>query len=281
MDFKSTRKIELILNDVFTLPIILNKKVIITKSRLALPNSAKIEVYNISEEILTRLESEPKIKVLLDGKLYFTGKVINPDNNYRGTDWVCTIYCNDIKTNPHKKPQYLEILKGTSNDAVINEMGSLISDFNIDTSAFKECAKSKGSLLKGMVVEYKKEGDVTRALQNMFKGCDTEVIKEDGVIKLQDSKTVPNKKKPLKFDRLLESPQLSFKDLVVKIPLNEKVKLGLGFEVKSKSITKKLESPYTYKNKFENNIFRISEFIHEFDDFTEAIATTTVKGLRI
>jgi hypothetical protein len=278
---QSTRNIEIVLNDSYTIPPTLHIKVLITKSRLALPNSAKIEVYNISEKTLTKLESEPKIKVLLDGKVYFTGKVINPDNQYKGTSWICTIYCNDIKTNPHQKPQYMEILKGTSNDDAINQMGALISNFNIDTSAFKECAKSKGSLLKGMVVEYKKEGDITKALQNMFKGCNTEVIKEDGIVKLQDRTKVPNQAKPLVFDRLLESPQLSFKDLVVKIPLNEKVKLGLGFEVKAKSISKKLESPYTYKNKFEKKTYRISEFTHEFDNFTSSIAITSIKGLNI
>lgn len=277
----STRKIEIVLNDKDTIDINLHIKCKITKSNLTLPNSAKCEIFNISEKTLTKLEALPKVKIYLDGKILFTGKVINCPNEYAGTSWVCTLYCSDIETNPYIQPQYVEILKGTSNDQVINQMGKLISNFGIDTSAFKECAKAKGSLLKGMVVEYKKEGDVMKALQNMFKDCNTEVIKEDGVVKLQDRTTVPNKTKPLVFDKFFKSPRLSIKDIVVDIPLNHKIKLGLGFEVKAKSIVRKLASPYTYKQKFENRIYRISEFTHEFDNYSKAVARTYVKGLNI
>lgn len=277
----STREIKVVLNDSYTIDINLHIKCKITKSRLTLPNSAKVEIYNISEKTLTKLESEPKVKIYLDGHILFTGKVINPTNDYIGTSWLCTLYCSDIETNPHITPQYVEITKGTSNDEVVNQMGKLISNFGIDTTAFKECAKAKGSLLKGMVVEYKKEGDVLKALQNMFKDCNTEVIKEDGVVKLQDSRGVPNLGNPLIFDRLLKSPTLSFKDIVVNIPLDHKVKLGLGFEVKAKSIKKKLASPYTFTNKFQYKVYRISEFTHEFDNYTNAVAKTLVKGLNL
>lgn len=280
---RSTRKIEIILNDNFIINVDLDIKVKITKSVLTLPNSAICTVYNLAEKTLQKLDEVPKVKILLDGNLLFTGKVINSINNYIGTSWECNIYCSDIETDPYIKPQYVEILSGTSNDQVLNQMGGIISKFGIDKTAFEDCAKAKGSLLKGMVVEYKKEGDVLRAMQNMFKECNTEVIKEDGVVKLLDKTKVLNAQKPITItlDKLLKSPTLSLKDITVDIPLNYKIKLGIGFEVKAKSINKKLESPFTYKNKFENKIFRIAEFTHEFDNFTREVAKTFIKGTPI
>ena len=275
----STRNIIVTIDDKFVIDPNLHIKVSVVKSHLQLPNSAKVEVYNISEKTWSKLKSEPKIKIEVDGNLLFSGKVLNVANDYKGTSWLCTMYCNDIKVNPYYKPQFMTIPKGTTNEDILKKMTEQISDMKLDMSEFKKCAKANGSLLKQMTVEYKKEGDIMKSLQNMFKGCDTEVIKEDGVVKLQNSKAVPNAGNPLKFDRLLESPQLSHKDLVVKIPLNTKVKLGLGFEIKAKSISKKLDSPYTYKTQFNEKVYRISEFTHDIDNFTASVATTTVKGL--
>jgi len=275
----STRKIDITLNDNYTIDNKLHIKVIVVKSRLALPNSAKIEIYNISEKTFTKLVASPQIKIALDGEMLFTGKVTNTPNEYVGTSWKCTIYCNDIKVNPYATPQFLEIPKGTTNEDILKQMVLKISDVKVDLSAFKKCAKSSGSLMKQMVVEYKKEGDVMKSLSNMFKGCDTEVVKEDGVVKLQNKTTVTNQAKPIILKTLLSSPKLSQKDLTVSIPLNTKLKLGLGFEVKSKSISKKLDNPYTYKNQFENKIYKIAEFTHEVDNFTTSVATTNVKGM--
>ncbi|MBL1293352.1 MAG: hypothetical protein COB61_005725 [Thiotrichales bacterium] len=275
----STRNISIVLNDKYEINLDLHIKVSITKSRLALPNSAKLEIFNISEKTFIRLKAEPLIKVSIDGKQSFTGKVINVPNEYKGTSWLCTIYCNDVRTKPFKKPQYLDIPKGTTNEGILKAMASSISDVKLDTSAFSECAKSKGSLLKSMVVEFKKEGDIMGAMQNMFKGCDAEVIKEDGTVKIQHTGSVPNQAKPLKFDRLLESPKLSHRDIEVKIPFNSKVKLGYGFEIQPKSISTKIEAPYTYKNQFELKTYRISEFTHVADNFTTTVAITTIKGL--
>jgi len=279
MSYLSTRNINIILDDKYIIDNNLHIKVSVVKSRLALPNSAKIEIYNISEKTFKKLVAEPKIKINVDDELLFIGRVVNAPNEYSGTSWKCTIYCNDIKVNPYAKPQITTIPKGTTNENILKELVSKISDVKVDLSAFQECAKSKGSLLKQMVVEYKKEADIMKSLSNMFKGCDTEVIKEDGVVKFQDRTTVPNINNLLIFDRLLEAPKLSHKDLVVSMPLNTKLKLGLGFEVKAKSISKQIESPYTYKNQFEKKTYRISEFTHEINNYTNTVATTTVKGL--
>lgn len=275
----STRNIIITIDEKFEIDVNLHIKVSVVKSRLQLPNSAKVEVFNISEKTWLKLKNEPKIKIEVDGNLLFSGKVLNVANDYKGTSWLCTMYCNDIKANPYHKPQFLTIPKGTTNEDILTKMVEQISDMKLDMSQFKKCAKANGSLLKQMTVEYKKEGDIMKSLQNMFKGCDTEVVKEDGTVKLLDSKSVPNAQSPLVFDRLLESPQLSHKDLVVKVPLNTKVKLGLGFEVKAKSINKKLDSPYTYKTQFQDKVYRIGEFTHDIDNFTASIAITTVKGL--
>lgn len=281
-DFLSTRDIKIIITingKEKEIALNLHKKIIVTKSTLALPNSARAEIFNISPQTYELLEKEPRIKIEVDKQLLFTGKVINPKNEYKGTSWLCTLFCNDIKTNPYSEPQYMSIPKGTSNDDMLQIMASALSEAKLDTSAFAKCKKSKGSLLKQMVVEYKKEGDILTAIERVFKGCNTKVFKEDGVVKLNDLSSVPNAKNPILFDRLLESPNLSHKDIVVKVPFNPKVKLGLGFEVKAKSIIKELESPYTYKNKFNKKTYKISEFTHEIDNYTKAVAKTTVKGL--
>ena len=275
----STRNIYVKLNDKDILNPNLDMRVTVTKSRLSIPNSAKIEIFMISEKTFIKLKKLPQIKIEIDGTLIFTGKVINVPNEFKGNSWTCTVYCNDIKTNPYTKPQYMNIAKGTSNEDALSLMTSALSDVKLDTSAFSKCQKAKGSLLKQMVVEYKKEADIMKAISNTFKGCDTEVVKEDGVVKLQSTSSVPNASKPIVFSRLMESPKLSHKDIVVKVPLNTKVKLGLGFKVKAKSISLQLESPYTYKNQFEDKTYRISEFIHTADNFTTSIASTFVKGL--
>lgn len=277
----TTREIKIVLGNNYTIDPNLHMRVSISKSRLTLPNTAKIEIFNISEKTQTKLEEEPKIKVYLDGNLLFSGKVINPQNEYLESSWLCTLYCSDIKTNPHIEPQYLQLEKGTSNDAVVNEMGKLLSDMKLDTTAFKDCLKSKGSLLKAMVVEYKKEHDILKALQNMFKGCNTEVIKEDGVVKLHSGNGVPNAKNPLLFNTFIKAPTLSFKDVILDMPLAPKIKLGLGFKIQAKSTKKQLSSPYTFSNKFVNKLFKIVEFTHTFDNYTNAIALTQVKGMNI
>ncbi len=279
MSYLSTRSINIILNNEYEIDNNLHTKISIVKSRLALPNSAKIEIYNISEKTFKKLVAEPKITIKVDDELLFMGKVINVPNEYDGTSWLCTIYCNDIKVNPYTKPQFTTIPKGTKNEDILNILVDTISDMKVDISAFKSCAKSKGSLLKQMIVEYKKEGDVIKSITNMLKDCDIEVIKEDGTVKLQDKNTVINRENPFVFDVLLESPKLSHKDLIVNMPLNTKIKLGLGFKVKAKSIFKELKSPYTYNNQFKDKIYRISEFTHEVDNYTSAVASTTVKGL--
>lgn len=274
----STRDITIALSDGEISPD-LHIKVTVTKSRLALPNSAKIEVFNIGENTFKKLLNEPRIKLLVDGVQLFTGKIINVTNEYKVPDWTCVIYCNDVKTNPFAEPQYISIPKGTSNDDVLSIMSSALSEAKLDTSAFAKCAKSKGSLLKQMVIEYKKEGDILSAMENTFKGCTTKVFKDDGIVKLHDASSVPNANDPILFDRLLESPKLSHKDIIVKVPLNTKARLGLGFQIKAKSIVKTIESPYTYKNQFHEKTYSISEIVHEVDNYTTAVAMTTVKGL--
>jgi len=275
----STREIRIVLDGKDEISPNLHIKVVVTKSRLALPNSAKIEVFNVSDKTFGKLLQEPRVKILIDGEQIFTGKVINATNEYNATSWLCSIYCNDIKTNPYSEPQYMSIPKGTSNEDVLKIMSSALSDSKLDLKDFGKCAKAKGSLLKQMVVEYKKEGDILSAIENTFKGCAVKVFKDDGVVKLYDTQGVPNSANPILLDRLLESPKLSHKDISVKVPMNPKLKLGLGFKIKAKSITKALESPYTYKNKFNEKTYSISELVHEVDNYTKSVATSTVKGL--
>ena len=50
----STRNIIIVLDDNYTLDPNLHIKVTVVKSRLNLPNSAKIEIYNISEKTFKR-----------------------------------------------------------------------------------------------------------------------------------------------------------------------------------------------------------------------------------
>jgi hypothetical protein len=275
----STRLIEINISESKPIDTNLHIKVTATKSRLALPNSAKVEIFNVSEATFKKMLNQPRIKIDLDGELLFSGKIINALNEYKSPDWLCTIFCNDIKTNPFAEPQYMSIPKGTSNDDVLSIMASALSEAKLDTSAFAKCQKSKGSLLKQMVIEYKKEGDILTAIENTFKRCNTKVFKEDGVVKLYDTKSVINQASPIILDELLESPKLSHKDIVVRVPINTKLKLGLGFNVKAKSLTKALESPYTYSNQFNKKTYSVSELVHEVDNFTTAIAQTTVKGL--
>ncbi len=279
MSYLSTRDINIELDSNYVIDNNLHIKVSVVKSTLALPNSAKVEIYNISETTFKKLVSEPKIKITIDDELLFTGRVLNAPNEYIGTSWKCTIYCNDVKVNPYSKPQFLTIPKGTQNEDILKKLVSTISDVKVDLKEFKKCAKAKGSLMKQMVVEYKKEHDIMKSLQNMFKGCDTEVVKEDGTVKLQNRRGVPNISNPLQLDTFLEAPKLSHKDLVVVMPLNTTVKLGLGFKVKAKSISKTLQNPYTYKNQFNGKVYRIVEFTHEIDNFSSDIAKTTLKGL--
>lgn len=275
----STRNINIILDGKYEISPNLHIKVTVIKSNLSLPNSAKVEIYNVSDKSFKKMLTTPKVVISVDDTQIFVGKIINATNEYQGTSWKCTMYCNDIHTNPFKKPQFLAIPKGTSNEDVLSKLTSLISTNGLNVDAFKECAKSKGSLLKQFMLEYKKEGDIVKAMQDMLKGCEKEIIKEDGKVKISNTTGVPNQAKPLLFDRLLESPKLSHKDLIVKVPMNTKLKLGLGFKIKAKSISKTLISPYTYQNQFKDRIYRISEFTHEVDNYTNAVAQTTVKGL--
>jgi len=275
----STRNINITLDGKYEISPNLHIKVTVVKSNLSLPNSAKVEIYNVSDKSYKKMLTTPKVLIKVDDKQIFTGKIINATNEYQGTSWKCTMYCNDIHTNPFKKPQFMSIPKGTSNSDVLSKMTSLLSANGLNVDAFKECAKSKGSLLKQFMLEYKKEGDIIKAMQDMLKGCDKEIIKEDGKVKISNRGSVPNQAKPILLDRFLESPKLSHKDLVVKIPMNTKVKLGLGFKIKPKSISKTLVSPYTYQNQFIDRTYRISEFTHEVDNYTNAIAQTTIKGL--
>lgn len=279
MNLLSTRYIKILLNDTVEIDPNLHLKVSVVKSRLALPNSAKLELYNIAEKTYKKLLEEPKVKVFVDDELLFSGKVINAFNDYKASFWLCTVYCSDVRSKPYSKPQYLDIGRGTTNEEVLKLLVQPLSDKDLDTSAFAKCGKAKGSLLKSMVVEYKKEADLMKAIQNQFKDCSAEVVKEDGVVKIQNRNGVPNQAKPLLFEILLSSPQLSHQDIIVELPLNTKVKLGLGFKVKAKSITKKVISPYLYKNQFKDKTYRISEFTHEIDNFTASVAKTTVKGL--
>jgi len=275
----STRQILVTLADGFAINPSLHISVKTTKSRLSLPNSAKIEVYNVKADTYKRLLTKQHLTIEVDGKAIFKGKILNVTNDYMAASWKCSIYCSDIKANPYQQPQFITIDKGTSNADVLGLMTAALSDADLDLSAFSRCEESKGSLAKQMVVEYQKEKDILKAMQNVFKGCDKEVVKEDGVVKILDNGSVPNAAAPLLFDRHLEPPKLSHKDIVVKVPIDTRVKLGLGFSIKSKSILKSLESPYTYENQFRDQVYRISEYTHEVDNFTDAVATTTVKGL--
>lgn len=277
----STRQILIKVNETFEVDLNLHIKIVASKSNIGIPNSCLITIFNLSPGTYSRFEKKPRIEVYENDELLFIGKVINTNNRYIGTSWEAVIYCNDIKVVASKTPNYLTIPKGTTNEDILKTMASQISDLQIDFSAFQSCAKSKGSLLKQMVVEYKKEADMMKAIQNMFKGCDTEVVKEDGSIKFQDSKSVANFANPKLYDKLLEAPTLSNKDISIKILLDPSVKLGLGFKVKAKSYNQTLVSPYTYENQFKSKIFRTVEFIHETDNFTENVAITTIKGMNL
>lgn len=291
----STRVIKIILDDKYTINTNLHMKLNVVKSRVSLPNSSKIEVYNISEATYEKLKKDPKIKVYVDDHFLFSGKVVNAFNEFQRPDWLCTIYASDIVNKPFGSPQYIDIKKGTTNTQVLEMISSPMSPFNLDTSAFADCAKSKGSLLKNMVVEYKKEQDLVKALQNQFKDCmsgDVDVYKEDGVVKIRKGglSGIPNIKNPLEFEYLLNSPEISATEITIQVPLSSddkkrvtgvKAKLGLGFKVKSKSLQRKLVTPYVFKNQFEKRIYKIIEFTHEVDNYTEAVAMTTIKGLNL
>lgn len=297
----STREIKIVLEDKFTINTNLHMKIEVVKSLVSLPNSAKIEIFNISEATFEKLKADPKVKIYVDDHFLFSGKVINVYNEFHLPDWLCTIYASDIVNKPLKDPKYIDIKKGTTNKQVLEMISSPMSPFNLDTSAFADCPKSKGSLLKNMVVEYKKEQDLIKALQNQFKDClkdgvDTlredggiDVYKEDGVIKIRKGGVagLPNKNNLLKFEYLLESPEISATDIIIKVPLSSDDKkrvvgvssmLSYGFTVVSKSLQRKLITPYVFKNQFENKIFKIIEFTHEVDNYTTAVATTTIKG---
>lgn len=297
----STRSIRIVLDDKITIDENLHIKLNVVKSLVSLPNSAKVEIFNISEATYEKLKADPLVKIYVDDHFLFSGKVINVFNEYARPDWLCSIYCSDIINKPFKDPKYIDIKKGTTNKQVLEMISSPMSPFNLDTSAFADCPKSKGSLLKNMVVEYKKEQDLIKALQNQFKDCikdgtDTlkkdggiDVYKEDGVIKIRKGGVdgLPNKNNLLKFEYLLESPEISATDIIIKVPLSSDDKkrivgvscmLGYGFTVVSKSLQAKLITPYVFKNQFLNKIFKIVEFTHEVDNYTKAVATTTIKG---
>lgn len=277
----STTDIEIILDDKFTLSTDLSIRYEVTKSRLALPNSAKIEVYNLSYKTYQKLIKQPKIVLKVDGEKLYQGKIINVNNPYEVPNWHCTMYCSDIRQRPASTSSFLNLKKGTSNTSALESMTSLLSSAKLDTSAFSKCAKSKGSLLKQMMVEYKKEEDIIKAMQNMFKGCDTEVFKEDGVVKLDSKYGVRNATKPIVIKDLLEPPTLSNYDIELKVPLHTGLKLGLGFKVLSKSINKKIESPYLHKQHFNNKVFKVTEFTHKGDNFSKMASQTDIKGMKI
>ncbi len=277
----STTKIEVILNDSFIIPTDLSIKYAVTKSTLALPNSAKLEIYNLSTKTYQKLQKEPKVEIKVNDNSIFKGKVLNPFNVYEVPNWKCEIYCNDIQQRPLKKAQYLDIKKGTPTVSAIKSITALLSSSNIDTSAFEACAKSKGSLFKQMMVEWQKEEDLIKAIQNMFKGCDTEVYKEDGVVKFHSKGSVKNALKPIIINDVIAPPTLGFADIEVAVPLRFDLKLGLGFQVNSKSVKMQTQSPYLHKEVFENKTFKITQIVHEGDNFSTDASTTQIKGLKI
>lgn len=277
----STRRIEIKSNGKNLLNPNLHIKVTVVKSRLALPNSAKIEVKNISENTFLKLTKQPTIEILIDGKKIFKGKIINVDNPYESPDWICTIYANDIRIAPLAKSNHLAMPKGTTKQSAIKKMVSLLSSKDVDTKAFDDCKKAGGSLVKQLIVEYKKEEDVINALKNMFKGCDTEVVKEDGKVKIQSRNAVPNYKSPIVFDRHLKPPSLGNIDINIKVPLDYRAKLGLGFKVESKSVTKNFNSAFLYKQQFNAKVFKITQITHTADNFSSSIAISDIKGFKI
>lgn len=277
----STRLIEIKSKNSILLDPNLYIKVIVVKSKLALPNSAKIEVQNISENTFLKLTKQPLIEIYIDGKKIFKGKIINVENPYEAPTWICTIYANDIKIAPLLNSKHLSLEKGTSTKSVIEKMVSLISDKSVDTKAFGNCKKASGSLVKQLVVEYNKEEDVMKSLKNMFKGCDTEVVKEDGKVKLQSRNKVPNFKTPILFDRHLKPPSLGNIDINIKIPLDYRAKLGLGFKVESKSISKNFNQAFLYKQQFNAKVFKITQITHTVDNFSSSIAISDIKGFKI
>lgn len=277
----STRLIEIKTKNKILLNPNLHIKVIVVKSKLALPNSAKIEVKNISPNTFMKLKKQPLIEIFIDGKKIFKGKIINVDNPYEAPEWVCTIYANDIKVAPLLNSKHLSIPKGTTKKSAIESMVSLISDKAVDTKAFNNCNKSSGSLIKQLIVEYKKEEDVIKSLKNMFKGCDAEVVKEDGKVKIQSRNKVPNYESPIFFTRHLKPPSLGNIEINIKIPLDYRAKLGLGFKVESKSVTKNLKSAFLYKQQFNAKVFKITQISHTVDNFSSSIAISDIKGFKI
>ncbi|MGB0405365.1 MAG: hypothetical protein ACPGDB_04165 [Fusobacterium sp.] len=299
----STRSIKIVLDGSYIINDNLHIKLNVVKSRVSLPNSSKIEIFNISEKTFNKLKTDPKIEIYVDDNFLFSGKVINVYNEYKAPDWLCTIFASDILTKPYLKPQYIDIKKGTTNKEVLELISSPLSNLKIDASAFANCAKAKGSLLKNMVVEYKKEQDLIKAIQNQFKNClsdpldpiiskngGVEVYKEDGVVKVRKAgkEGITNLKNLIEFEYLLEAPEISSTDIIISLPLTSedqkrnagvKAKLGLGFTVTSKSLQRKLITPYVYKNQFEDRIYKIIEFTHEVDNFSSNVAKTTIKGL--
>ena len=295
---RTTRNIIITLDDTFTILSNLHIKVTVNKSMLTLPNSSRIEVFNLSTETFLKLKKQPTLSVKVDGNQVYKGKVLNVSNTYDGVDWLCTIYCNDITLKPYASKQYSTFSKGTSKKEVINSIASKISSSKpLGLEELKNCKKGNGSLLKEFKVAYTKESDLLNAVKSMFKGCGLQVFKDDGVVKIQNGTvlknsktqanqsfkvgeggTVPNLQNLLKFDTFFKAPTISNDSISLLMPLNSSVKLGLGFKVKPKSYELNFEKPYLMNQLFENRVFRIVEIVHITDNYSNETETTQLRG---
>jgi len=282
---RSTRLIEVIFSfkgKTVTIPSDLSIKAVVTASRVALPNSCKLEIRQLSPKTFSFIEKRPEIELKVDGQTYFTGKVYNAVNSYKAPTWKCEIYCSDIKLLPTVKKEKLLFSKGQTTGELLSSMIEKISDVKIDLNPFSNCISKDKSLLKSLVIEYRKESDIMKAIGNMFKACNKEVIKENGKVSIIDKAETTNPNTPLTLKKFIsEPPRLSDKDISVTVPLNNRYRLGVGFKIDSKSIALQLKNPYTFENHLDQKIFKIVELSHSFDNHTTAVAKTVLKGIRI
>ena len=293
---QSTRKITAEFDNGLTLSKLLHKRVTAVKSMTETPNTAVLEVFWVSAETFTKLKEQPNVKIMLNDELFYSGKVINVTNVYNGTDWLCTLYCNDVTLKPYAQKQYLTIPKGTTKTEAIKKISSTISPkIPMNLEDFKKCKKSNSSLAKEFKVAYKKEQDILKAVNSMFKDCGSIMIKEDGQLKVLSRNvgskktvtgsklvtkkaTVPNISNPIIFSNLFDPPRISSDEIAIVTTPTSEPKLGLGFKVFAKSYQQQLQKPFVLEETFKDRIYRVIEVVHTVDNYSTEVSTTQIKG---
>jgi hypothetical protein len=261
----------------------------IVKTISASPNVANITVYNLAQgslSFLTEIYNENnfstyQVVAMVDNNLIFQGDLVNVRSVYQMGTWTTNIYANE-GYNAYRKTATIETKAGDNRENAVNSLMDTLKDAGLndfDLQAIKNGCGNK-SILKRVLYE----GNVIENIKKLIEDCSPKsdiYIEDKKLIVLSKGAYLPEKTDPL--TNFLEPPQLNESGCRATTLLRYDMKVGNLVTLKAKSYNQafgNLTVNRPQKSRFlGEGVYKIIEITHEVDNYTAAVAKTTITGI--